>query len=41
MRYYYKMMKEMICLYLKDEQIPKDYFKKGESVRAVIKEVDL
>ena len=25
----------------KDEQIPKDYFKKGESVRAVIKEVNL
>jgi transcription termination/antitermination protein NusA len=25
----------------KDEQIPKDYFKKGESVRAIIKEVDL
>jgi N utilization substance protein A len=25
----------------KDEQIPKDYFKKGESVRAVIKEVAL
>ena len=25
----------------KDEQIPKDYFKKGESVRAVIKEVSL
>ncbi len=25
----------------KDEQIPKDFFKKGESVRAVIKEVDL
>ena len=25
----------------KEEQIPRDYFKKGESVRAVIKEVDL
>jgi N utilization substance protein A len=25
----------------KDEQIPKDYFKKGESVRAIIKEVNL
>ena len=25
----------------KDEQIPKDYFKKGESVRAVVKEVNL
>ncbi len=25
----------------KDEQIPKDYFKKGESVRAVIKDVNL
>ena len=25
----------------KDEQIPKDFFKKGESVRAVIKAVEL
>ena len=35
------MKKAMSWYFLKVEQIPQDYFKKGENIRAVVKKVEM